>query len=90
MNKVFKVIFWLSFLPYVILLLISIFCAIVGYDEYTWILPVYKGTIYGWEAFSNTLIMNSIKCCVIPILPTVVIYQIVYILINKRKKYKKK
>lgn len=89
-SKIFRIIFMLSFVPYIVLLSISIYYAINGYDVYTWILPVYKGTIYGWEAFKQTIFLYGISMCIIPVLPTVTIYQVVYIVGMLIKKYRNK
>ena len=87
-NKIFKVIFILSFLPYIILALISLYYAIFGYDVYTWIKPVYTRTIYGMDAFFNSLIWNLLSW--IPILILVIIYQIIYTIIIVVKRIKKR
>lgn len=79
-RKIYKIIFIISFLPYVILLLISLYHAIFGYDLYTMILPTYVKTLYGMEAFLQTLIWNSIRLCFIPILPICLIYQLIYLI----------
>lgn len=76
--KISRIIFIISFVPYIILILISLYYAIFGYDVYTWILPVYKGTIYGFDAFRETLLWNLIILCYIPILPILLIYQLIY------------
>ena len=81
-NKIAKIIFVLSFLPYVILILISLYHAIFGYDVYTLIKPQYIRTSYGTEAFGESLVWNSLVLCVIPVLPIVLIYQIIYIVIK--------
>ena len=80
-NKTFKMIFLISFVPYIILILISTYHAIFGYNVYTWIKPQYIETIYGIEAFVETLMWNGIKFSVIPMLPIILIFQIIYILI---------
>ena len=49
--KVIRIIFCLSFAPYLFLIGYSIYHAIFGYDVYTWILPQYVRIIYGWDAF---------------------------------------
>lgn len=90
-KKIFGVIFKLSFIPYVILVLISIYYAIAGYDVYTWILPEYVRTIYGLEAFAETLSLNVFSLCfVLPILPVIIIYQLVYITIGVINRIKRK
>lgn len=85
-KKLFKLIFIVSFMPYVLLLLYALYKSIVGYDIYTWILPVYKGTIYGIEAFMQVLIWNGIALCFIPVLPACFLYQIIYLIIRYVKK----
>ena len=87
-NKIFKIIFWISFLTYIILFLISVHSAIFGHHVYTWIGNQYIRTIYGIEAFTETIIWYGLRLCVIPVLPTVLIIQIIYVVIytkNKRK-----
>ena len=81
-KKIAKIIFILSFLPYIILILISLYHAVYGYDVYTLIKPQYVRTIYGIEAFGESLVWNALVLCVIPVLPIVFIYQITYIIIN--------
>ena len=85
-KKIFKIIFWLSFLPYIILFLLSTYHAFYGYDVYTWIKPEYVRTIYGIDAFAETLVWNMIKFSVIPILPIVLIFQIIYIVLCLKNK----
>lgn len=87
-HKAFKLIFAVSFLPALILLGISLYHAIAGYDVYTMILPEYVRTIYGWEAFGETLVWNGIALCVIPVLPLMLIYQIVYVICRLVGKHK--
>ena len=89
-SKVFKLIFKISFLPYIILILISLYYAIFGYDVYTWILPTYVKTIYGIEAFINTITWNFLDLCIIPIIPIIALYQIIYILLFIIRKNKQK
>ena len=81
-NKVFKIVFYISFITYIVLLLISIYHAINGYDVYTWILPEYVKTIYGMEAFLESLIWNGLRLCYIPLLPICLILQIIYLITN--------
>ena len=87
-NKIFKIIFLISFLPYIILLLLSIYSAIFGHDTYTWLERQYIETLYGIEAFKETIIWCGLGMCMVPILPTAVIIQIIYIvkcMKNKRE-----
>lgn len=76
--KIFRILLWLSFIPFIFLILYSLYHAIFGYDVYTWILPVYLRTIYGWDAFFEVFLWTAIAMCVIPILPICFIYQIIY------------
>lgn len=87
-KKIFKALFIISFIPYVILLLISLYYAFFGYDVYTLILPVYVKTIYGVEAFLETLTVNVLTLFYIPIIPILLIYQIAYIIYLIIKKVK--
>ena len=64
-KKIFKVLFFISFLPYIILILISIYHAILGYDIYTWINHQYIETIYGIDALTETLFWNGITFSII-------------------------
>lgn len=87
-NKILKLILYISFIPYIALLVVSFYYALNGFDVYTWILPTYVKTIYGMEAFLETLIWNGLKLCYIPILPVCLIFQIIYFIrsiVNKRK-----
>ena len=92
-KKLFTVIFVLSFLPYAILLIIALCHAIFGLEQYTWILPQYVGTIYGMDAFLESIVWNGLRLCFIPILPIAAVYQMVFIIITavraiRRKKRK--
>jgi len=87
--KIKKIILYITFTPYVYILLISIYHAIFGYDVYTLILPTYVETIYGLEAFKEVFILNLLGLTFIPIIPICLIYQLVYLIIFIVKKYKK-
>ena len=87
-KKIFKIIFIISFLPYILLMLLAIDAAIYGYDIYTWFGNQYIRTIYGVEAFKEIVIWVGLSMCAIPVLPTALIIQIIYIVLyikNKRK-----
>ncbi len=92
-EKINKILLIISFLPYVLLILISLYHSVFGYDVYTLILPTYVKTIYGMEAFLSTLSWNALLLCFIPILPICLLYQIINLtiyIINKikHKKFK--
>ena len=87
-RRIAKIIFILSFLPYIILLLISLYHAIFGNNVYAF-LGGYIRTDYGITAFLDTLVWNALGLCFIPVLPTVAIYQIIFIIINIKNKLRK-
>ena len=87
-NKIFKIIFWLSFLPYIILILISTYHAVFGYEVHTWFKGQYVRTIYGIDAFRDTIVWNGLRLCFVPILPISLIIEVIYIIIYIIKKIK--
>ena len=89
-RKLNKILLIISFLPYILLLLISLYHAIFGYYVYTLILPTYVKTIYGIEAFVSTLFWNALVVCFITILPICLLYQIVNLITYIIKKIKDK
>ena len=88
-RKISKTFFILSFLPYIILVLISSYYAIFGNDIYAF-MGGYIRTDYGMTAFLDTLTWNCLILTFIPILPISLIYQIIYILIYIYKRISKK
>ncbi|MBO5141666.1 MAG: hypothetical protein J6C46_01475 [Clostridia bacterium] len=79
-NKVFKIVFFISLIPFIIIVLISLYHAIFGYDVYTWIIPTYVKTVYGFEAFLESLIWLGLTLIYIPVLPICLIIQIIYLI----------
>ncbi len=77
-KKILRIVLCLSFIPYLFLIVYSLYHAIYGYDLNTWILPQYIRTIYGWDAFSEVFIWTALVLCVVPILPICLLYQIIY------------
>lgn len=86
----FKVFLYISFIPYIVLLLIAIYHAVFGHDVYTLILPQYVKTIYGMEAFCEVLFLNTLILCYYPVLPICFLYQIIYGICCVVRKYFKK
>lgn len=86
-KKIFNYIFIITFIPYIYLFTIALYYAIFGYDVYTWILPTYVKTIYGLDALFETLFIYGFKFSIIPIFPLCLIYQIIYLTINKKSRY---
>ena len=90
MKKIIvKVFLYISFIPYAYLILTSLYAFFYGYDEYTWIKPVYTRTIYGIEAFKTVFLWNMLKLTVTLILPICVVYQIICLVLHTRKKHQK-
>ncbi len=79
--KMIRILFWLSFAPYVFLLCYSTYHAIFGYPVYSFIMHHYVETIYGWDAFLMVFIWTGIALCFIPVLPICLLYQIIYLFI---------
>ena len=77
-RKILKIVLLLSFTPYIILIVYSLYHAIFGYDVYTLILPQYLRTVYGWDAFSEVFLWTALSLSVIPIIPVCFLYQIIY------------
>lgn len=88
-KRNFKIIFMLSFTPYIILLAISLYYAIFGHEVYAF-LGGHIRTDYGITAFLDTLTWNALRLCYIPILPIIATYQIIYIIIHFIKYQKNK
>lgn len=82
--KLTKVIFVVSFIPYIALLGIALFNAMIGFD-------FFFSTTYGFEAFMGTIVIYGIMVSVyFPVLPIVLLYQVIYIIINIIKNKKNK
>lgn len=77
-KKILRIVLWLSFVPYLFLIVYSLYHAIFGYDVYTMILPQYLRTIYGWDAFWEVFVWTALALCFIPIIPICLLYQIIY------------
>lgn len=79
-KKLLKIVLWLSFIPYLFLIIYSLYYAIFGYDVYTMILPQYVRTTYGWDAFFEVFVWTALILCFIPVLPICFLYQIIYLI----------
>lgn len=97
-KKVLKIIFIVSFLPYIVLVLVSLYYAIFGLNigQHSGIPDTMvvewktTGTIYGinafWTMFEGLIVIYS---RMVPVLPILVIYQIMYVILERiRKNYK--
>lgn len=88
--KIFRVLLFISFLPYAFLLIIGIYYAFAGYEVYTLILPTYVKTLYGFEAFRVVLLWSILGLTFIPVLPVCCVYQIIYLISCLFRKQRKK
>ena len=76
------VLFVLSFLPIAFVLGASVVSMFTGVSE-----GLFGGdTIYGWSAFMNTFGLMCLVLCAIPILPAMLIFQIVFVVGRVRAK----
>ncbi len=82
-DKVLKIIFIISFIPYIGLLIYGIYSMIFGF---TFIFS----TSYGIEAFLDSIFILGLLLCVYPILPICLIYQIFYLIRHLVKKHNSK
>ncbi len=80
-NKILRVLFILTFLPYILLIGASTFSFFFGFNFFT--------TYYGFEAMSAAFLMYGFALCYTGIIPVCAIIQIgvlIYHLINKSRK----
>ena len=83
MNKkrVSKIIFILSFIPYIIMILFSLYFAICGEEIYTFMRQEYIRTDYGIPVFVRSMsILAYIGTFIVPILPILIVCQVIFIL----------
>lgn len=74
-----RLVLCVSFLPYIVGVIIGIVYAFVGYDITT-ITGVYVRTIYGFDALREAITMYGLGLVFIPIIPVCFIYQLIYFL----------
>lgn len=78
-SKIAKGIFYLSFIPYILLLLLSIYSAFEGFT-------FLFSTSYGIEAFFETFIFVGAIFCIIPVFPVCICYEIGYGIYQLKKR----
>lgn len=79
-KKIMKIIFIMSFIPIILLIGLSTIYAVNGFEFFT---EYYSGL----KAFTTSLLFfGSIFTIYIPILPIMLLYQIIYIVIVKKKR----
>lgn len=79
--KIYKIIFIISFFPYIFILLIALPCWNNGFK-------LFGPTTFGFDAFKNALGFFGLIFCYIPVLPTVFLYQVIYVIFKVVKKKK--
>ncbi|MCL2637064.1 MAG: hypothetical protein FWD48_01720 [Oscillospiraceae bacterium] len=81
-GKAAKVFFWLSFSPYVYVIVTSFNSAKNGFS-------FFFSTTYGIDAFLSTMFFSLLYLCIIPVIPASIVYQITYkVTKNEIKLYK--
>ncbi|MDO5156433.1 MAG: hypothetical protein Q4D51_10765 [Eubacteriales bacterium] len=80
-SKATKIIFRLSFLPYILLFLYACYSAVAGFEFF--------GTSYGIDAFTAALFLGAIVLCIIPVIPICIIYDIIYLILRNRNSISK-
>lgn len=86
-----KIIFWCSFIPYIVIILISLYYAINGHDVKAFVSGDYIRTDYGLTAFLNVgLWLVCWSSMVVPIIPIMFIYQIIFIVCYVIRGFKRK
>lgn len=74
-----RLVLCVSFLPYIVGVIIGMIYAFVGYDIMT-VTGVYVRTIYGFDALREVITLYGLGLTFIPIIPVCFIYQLVYFL----------
>lgn len=81
--KILKILFKLSFLPYILLFLFAIYSSIFGFT-------FLFSTSYGLDAFLGAIaIIGFVGCVSFPIFPIVFIYEVFYLIWIKVGKNRK-
>lgn len=81
-NKINKVLFVISFLPITLIVLYSLGCMVTGYETG---LFGSAARAYGGQAFCEAFLWSCLGFTFIPVLPLMLVYQIVYIVRRIRK-----
>lgn len=86
LNKL-KIIFLISFVPYILLLIPACYNAVFGYYDAPLLPGGASQTYYGFEAVKYTIFWYGfIFSIIIPVFPICVVYQIIYLIITINKK----
>lgn len=83
-HLIAKIIFIISFVPFLFCIFAGIVCAFRGYT-YTEILGDIPTTIYGFKAFFEVFITDLVTFTFIGIIPVCMIYQLIYSIVEFKR-----
>lgn len=84
-HTIAKIIFIISFVPFLFCIFAGIVCAFRGYT-YTEILGDIPTTIYGFKAFFEVFITDLVAMIFLGIIPVCMVYQLVYSVIEFKRR----
>ena len=83
-HLIAKIIFIISFVPFLFCIFAGIVCAFRGYT-YTEILGDIATTIYGFKAFFEVFITDLVTFTFIGIIPVCMVYQLIYSIVEFKR-----
>ena len=83
-HLIAKIIFIISFVPFLFCIFAGIMCAFRGYT-YTEILGDIPTTIYGFKAFFEVFITDLVTFTFIGIIPVCMVYQLIYSIVEFKR-----
>lgn len=83
-HLIAKIIFIISFVPFLFCIFAGIVCAFRGYT-YTEILGDIPTTIYGFKAFFEVFITDLVTFTFIGIIPVCMVYQLIYSIVEFKR-----
>ena len=83
-HLIAKIIFIISFVPFLFCIFAGIVCAFRGYT-YTEILGDIPTTIYGFKAFFEIFITDLVTFTFIGIIPVCMVYQLIYSIVEFKR-----
>ena len=88
-DKILKILFIISFIPYILIILYGVHGAIFG--EHAICIDTCPPKVYGLDAFMDNIFLGILALTVYGVIPVIVIYEIFYIFyyIYKRRKQKR-
>ena len=91
-HKAMTILFALSFIPAIAIILLSVYSAFTGHNNYDWFEPDKVAYVaYGAEGFADSVFYyGGYLTLYIPIIPICVFYQVLCLLIWKKANQKKR